>query len=200
MTTSRGACTLWGGHRSRTRTLTLHTAMTDTAAAPVTAETLSFLELMGYTDQETRRWKAWFRDTGPAALQVSLGDAKWNTVGGLIYHIFMVERRYAERLLGEPVTPYADPAPTELDEIFAVYHQGRSRLERYVAQARPQEWAQVLTFETASAGTLSASKRKIVAHALIHGIRHWAQIATALRQAGHGEQWMHDLLGSSAME
>lgn len=173
--------------------------MTETAAAPVTAEALSFRELMAYTDEETRRWEAWFRHVGPAALRVSLGDAKWDTVGGLIYHVFMVERRYAERLLGEPVTPYAEQAPAELDEIFAVYREGRGRLERYLAQARPEEWGEVITFETVSAGTLSASKRKIVAHALMHGIRHWAQIATALRQAGHGEQWMHDLLGSSAL-
>jgi len=177
----------------------LRIAMTETAAAPVTAQALSFRELLAYTDEETRRWEAWFRHAGPAALRVSLGDAKWNTVGGLIYHIFMVERRYAERLLGEPVTPYADRAPAELDEIFAVYPEGRSRLERYLAQARPEEWGEVITFETVSAGTLSASKRKIVAHALVHGIRHWAQIATALRQAGHGEQWMHDLLASPAL-
>ncbi|MFP5406823.1 MAG: DinB family protein, partial [Gammaproteobacteria bacterium] len=112
---------------------------------------------------------------------------------------FMVERRYAERLLGDPVTPYDDQMPAEIDALFAVHREGRSRLERYVAQATPEDWVQVLTFETLSAGTLSASKRKIVAHALMHGIRHWAQIATALRQAGHGEQWMHDVLGSSAL-
>ncbi|HET7464629.1 MAG TPA: DinB family protein [Longimicrobium sp.] len=173
--------------------------MTDTAAAPVTALGLSFRELMAYTDEETRRWEAWFRDAGPAALQVSMGEAKWSTVGGLIYHVFMVERRYAERLLGESVTPYADQPPAEVDELFAVHREGRSRLERYVANARPEEWGEVITFETISAGTLSASKRKVVAHALMHGVRHWAQIATALRQAGHGEQWMHDVLMSSAL-
>jgi uncharacterized damage-inducible protein DinB len=173
--------------------------MTDTATAPTTADALSFRELMAYTDEETRRWEAWFRDAGPGALAVSMGEGRWKTVGELIYHVFLVERRYAERLLGEPVTPYAGEPPRELDEIFAVYGDGRRRLERFVAQARPDEWSETLTFETITAGTLSASKRKIVAHALVHGIRHWAQIATALRQARHGEQWMHDFMASSAI-
>ena len=167
--------------------------------APVAAQTLSFRELMAWTDEETRHWEAWLLQAGPAALAVSLGDAKWNTVGSLIYHIFMVERRYADRLLGEPVTPYADETPTELDAIFAAYRPGRERLERFVAIATPAEWEEQMTFETISAGTLGASKRKIVAHALMHGVRHWAQIATALRQAGHDTDWMHDILVSQAL-
>ena len=179
--------------------------MTDTAAAPLNPsaapaapEGLSFRELMAYTDEETRRWEAWFRNA-PAALEVKLGEGRWKTVGELIYHVFMVERRYADRLIGEPVTPYAEPTPREVDAIFAEYPEARRRLERFVAQATPAEWGETITFETIAAGTLTASKRKIVAHALVHGVRHWAQIATALRQAGQGEQWMHDLLGSSAL-
>jgi len=172
--------------------------MTDTAAAPVTAEALSFRELMAWTDEETRRWEAWFRER-PDALAVRLGEGRWKTVGSLIYHVFMVERRYAERLLDQPVTAYADEPPTGLDELFGGHAEGRSRLEQFVARAKADEWGEVLTFDTIAAGTLVASKRKIVAHALMHGIRHWAQIATALRQAGQGEQWMHDLLGSSAV-
>jgi uncharacterized damage-inducible protein DinB len=177
--------------------------MTDTAAAPasaalITAEALSFRELMGWTEEETRRWEAWFRER-PEALAVSLGEGRWKTVGSLIYHVFMVERRYAERLLDQPVSPYADELPTAVDEIFAGFAEGRGRLERFVVQATAEEWGEILTFETIAAGTLVASKRKIVAHALMHGIRHWAQIATALRQAGHGEQWMHDIIGSSSV-
>jgi hypothetical protein len=97
--------------------------MTDTAAAPAGTESpahvaLGFRELMAWTDEETRRWEAWFGER-PGALAVSLGEGRWKTVGSLIYHVFMVERRYAERLLGEPVTPYADETPAGVDEIFA---------------------------------------------------------------------------------
>jgi len=176
--------------------------MTDPAAVSATAahaDGLGFRDLMAWTDEETRKWEAWLRER-PEALEVSLGEGRWKTVGALIYHVFMVERRYAERLLDQPVTPYADETPTRLDDIFAHYPEARSRLERFVANARPAEWGEMLTFETILAGSFDASKRKIVAHALMHGIRHWAQIATALRQAGQGEQWLHDILTTSTME
>jgi uncharacterized damage-inducible protein DinB len=34
---------------------------------------------------------------------------------------------------------------------------------------------------------------------MIHGIRHWAQIATVLRQRGYPTQWFHDILLSDAL-
>jgi uncharacterized damage-inducible protein DinB len=37
------------------------------------------------------------------------------------------------------------------------------------------------------------------AHAMLHGVRHWAQLATALREAGHGTDWGHDFLFSDVM-
>jgi uncharacterized damage-inducible protein DinB len=42
--------------------------------------------------------------------------------------------------------------------------------------------------------------RKFVFHILFHEIRHWAQIATALRNAGFVPPGDHDLFYSSAME
>jgi uncharacterized damage-inducible protein DinB len=37
------------------------------------------------------------------------------------------------------------------------------------------------------------------AHAMLHGVRHWAQLATALREKGHGTDWGHDFLFSDVM-
>ena len=55
----------------------------------------------------------------------------------------------------------------------------------------------VLTFQTLTAGTVSASKHKIASNVFLHGIRHWGQIATVLRQNDFADQWSHDLLLSS---
>lgn len=169
--------------------------MTETADAPITRprDALSFGELLGYTGEETARWEEWLRAQDPAALDVSLGEGRWSTVRELIFHTFMVERRYADRLLGEPITPYEEVAHQTVDELFAIHRAARERLERYVTIAAPGEWDEVLTFDTLLLGPLHGSRRKVVAHALVHGIRHWAQIATALRLAGY-EQWPHDLL------
>jgi uncharacterized damage-inducible protein DinB len=120
-------------------------------------------------------------------------------VGDLIFHVFVVERRYTERLYDQEVTAYEAIPHGSLDEIFAVHRESRPRLEQWVATAPAAEWERTITFQTITAGTLSASKRKIVGHAIMHGVRHWAQIATALRLAGHPQPWMHDLLASNAL-
>jgi uncharacterized damage-inducible protein DinB len=174
--------------------------MTETTTAPLVAhDALSFRELLGWTGEETARWEEWLRAADPAVLAVSLGEGKWGTVGDLIFHIFVVERRYTERLYDEEASAYETIPHATLDEIFAIHRETRARLERWVAAAPPEEWEKVLTFETITAGTLRSSKRKIVGHVLMHGTRHWAQIAMALRQAGHPQPWMHDLIMTKSM-
>jgi uncharacterized damage-inducible protein DinB len=58
---------------------------------------------------------------------------------------------------------------------------------------------QVIEFQTLSAGTQRASKRKVLAHSITHHIRHLAQAATLLRQHGFSTGWPHDLLMSDAL-
>ncbi|HEV7587780.1 MAG TPA: DinB family protein [Longimicrobium sp.] len=169
--------------------------MTD---APAARDALSFRELLAYTGEETDRWEGWLRAHDPALLDVALGEGRWSTVRELLFHTFLVERRYADRLLGEPITPYEGVPHATLDELFAIHRAARAALERYLAGATAEEWGEVLTFETLLYGPMYGSRRKVVAHALLHGIRHWAQIATALRQAGH-EQWPHDLMAATTI-
>ncbi|HEX8830760.1 MAG TPA: DinB family protein [Longimicrobium sp.] len=161
---------------------------------------LTFAELMAYTDEETGRWHAWLRAQDPEVMEVRVGEGSRATVREIIHHIFAVERRYADRLLGELPTAYEAIPMEPLDTLFEVHREGRELLRRFVERATPDDWARVLVFETITAGTLRASARKIVAHALLHGIRHWAQIATALRAHGYPQPWMHDLLMSEALD
>ena len=160
---------------------------------------LSFRELLAYVSQETDRWHAWLRGQSPAVLDLSLGDGGRGTVRDMIVHIFAVERRYADRLLGDPVTPYEDLPSATVDDLFGIHHGARERLARFLAQATDEDWSRELTFQTISAGELSATVRKVFVHALLHGVRHWAQLATTLRQAGHPTDWGHDILLSDAL-
>jgi uncharacterized damage-inducible protein DinB len=114
-------------------------------------------------------------------------------------HIVAVELRYAERLLEEPVTDY-DRLPTgSVLELFSTSDQADRKFRQFLSGSSDAEWAKVLTFPTRSGGTLTASKRKIFVHALLHGMRHWAQLATFLRQQGHKQPWFHDFIFSAAM-
>ena len=164
------------------------------------SKTLTFRELLDYTAAESERWHGWLAVQPPAALDLVIGEGRIATVRGLIHHIALVERRYADRLLGHPVTTYESVPADSVEALFAAFAEARRKLERYLASASAEDLARRLEFETLSAGKQSASARKIVAHALMHGIRHWAQLATLLRQAGYKTDWPHDVLMSDALE
>jgi len=159
---------------------------------------IDFNELLAYTEEENRRWKRWLSQH-PEALAVSAGIAGEDDVAGLLVHIFAVELRYAERLLGLPITDYEKLRSSNLDQIFGIAEDARKKFKQFLASAKKEDMEAVISFETRSAGTLSASKRKILAHAMLHGVRHWAQIATALRKAGYKQDWQHDFLFSQAL-
>ena len=112
-------------------------------------------------------------------------------------HIFAVELRYAQRLLVEEVTDWEDFRQTSIDDVFELGDLARGQLVHFLTTAPEAELDRVLTFQTLTAGLVSASKYKIASNVFLHGIRHWAQVATVLRQNGFGDQWSHDMLLSS---
>ena len=154
---------------------------------------IQFEELLAYTDEESRRWKQFF-GSHPEALELPLDIA--GSVRELVKHIFAVEFFFANLLTGKKADPN-QPAATTLDEIFALGEQAASVYRDLFVQATPEQWAEKL--ELSRIG-LKASRRKMVAQALTHSMRHWAQIATFLRQQGFKQDWRHDFLVSKAME
>jgi uncharacterized damage-inducible protein DinB len=160
---------------------------------------LTYRELLDYTAVETARWEAWLR-AHPDALEMPYADGRLATVRGLVHHIFAVERRHSERLLGRPVTEY-DAVPAEPDvALFAAWREARALLEEFVAGADDEALERVLEFDTLAAGRVRASARKLAAHAILHGIRHWAQLAAHLREHGVAGPGLHDALFSPAFD
>ena len=150
-------------------------------------------QLLRYTEAEDARWREWLTQN-PGALDVPFAEGRLATVRGLLTHIFAVELRYAERLAGRDVTSYDAIDVRSLDEIFELGNRARTLLRQYIAGMTDEDAATVLTFGTLTAGTITASKRKIASNVFIHGIRHWAQVASTLRAAGFPAQWGHDVL------
>jgi uncharacterized damage-inducible protein DinB len=66
---------------------------------------------------------------------------------------------------------------------------GPALYREYLVGATDEDLTVVMEFPTRTAGVLRASERKMFAHAMLHGVRHWAQLATALREKGHGTDW-----------
>jgi uncharacterized damage-inducible protein DinB len=155
-------------------------------------------ELLAYARSESHKWRDWFQKN-PAALEVKLDIAQATSAALLVQHIVAVDLRYAERLLGEQVTPY-EKLPTDAKGIFAVADTAFARLKTFLDNAKEEDWKVVIEFPTRSAGTLSASRKKIFIHSLLHSVRHWAQLATALRAAGFKQDWQHDFLMTETMK
>lgn len=160
---------------------------------------VGFGELLAYTDAETERWRAWLSEQPPEVLEVRIGEGTRETVRDLIGHVFMVELRYAQRLLGRPVTSYDEVDMTSLDALWSIHAAARTTLREYLDAIPAGERERQMTFDTRTLGPLQASAHKVTVHLFIHGIRHWAQIATALRHAGHRQPWEHDWLLSEAV-
>ena len=59
----------------------------------------------------------------------------------------------------------------------------RRELEQYVRELEEEDAAEIRTFDVAGQ-QYSLSARKLLGHILMHEIRHWAQIALAVRLAG----------------
>ncbi|MBW3570117.1 MAG: DinB family protein [Gemmatimonadetes bacterium] len=159
----------------------------------------TFRELLAYTDAETERWHAWLRDQPAEVLQVRIGEGSRATVRDLIGHVFAAELRYAQRLLGQPATAYEELEMGSLDALWRIHAEARRALRAYLDAMPASERDRQMTFNTRTLGTLSATAHKMAVHVFLHGIRHWAQIATALRQAGHPQPWEHDWLLSDAV-
>ena len=156
--------------------------------------TTSIAPLFAWRDNETAHWRSFF-DANPRALDFPAGDGTMDTVRGVVRHIFAVELRYGQRLLGRPVTDWADFRQQSLADLFALGDEARRMIDQYMANADDASLSGTMTFSTLTAGTITATRRKILVNVVTHGMRHWAQVTTFVRQGGIRASWPHDLLG-----
>jgi uncharacterized damage-inducible protein DinB len=157
---------------------------------------LSYKTLLELTSAEHHRWHEWFTEH-EEAWAASFASGRMATVGAVVQHIFGVELRYAQRLLEQRVTGWEELTQSTIDEVFELGEHARGLVVQFLESAPDAELDKVLTFQTLTAGTVTANKHKIASNIFLHDIRHWAQVATVLRQNGFEDQWPHDLLLSA---
>lgn len=157
---------------------------------------LRYDTLLELTSTEDHRWHDWFIER-PKAWAVPFATGRMATVGGVVLHIFAVELRYSQRLLDQEATEWENLRQTSIEDVFELGDNARAQLVDFLTNAPEAELDRVLTFKTLTAGVVSASKHKIASNIFLHGIRHWGQVATVLRQNGFADQWSHDMLLSS---
>jgi uncharacterized damage-inducible protein DinB len=159
-----------------------------------TTKSISFYELLTLNKAETDRWQAWFERQPVSVLNVPTTIANADTIRGLLLHIFAVELRHTERLLGRTnITSYEDLRSDSIPSLFGIGERARGMLLQYLESETDEALREVIGIETRK-GAFQTTKRRLAAHIFIHSIRHWAQLATALREAGFQTDWSHDVL------
>ena len=158
----------------------------------VSGPTLSAAELLAWVEKTSQNWKVLF-EKYPEALALPCDVAGTKSVGELLQHIVAVELRFAEQLRDMAQTPYEQIPFGSVEEIYATHSRAMSKLRELVADST-YNWSQEIELSTRSLGNLKASRKTILFHALLHAIRHYAQLATLVRQHGIKPDWQMDYL------
>jgi len=156
-------------------------------------------ELLGWNQQSSAFWKAWL-DANPAALALPCDIDRTTNVQEFVRHIWAVDLVWARRIAGLPELDRGKVPAGPLDLLFDLHLQAvkvfRSMLDD---PAFPWEETLTMEFKWMPPEGRVASRRKAMAHALFHGPRHWAQLATLARTGGSPTGFLGDLLFSSAL-
>ena len=158
-------------------------------------------ELLEWNDEASRFWKAHL-EANPALLELPCDIGGVSSVRDFARHIWGVELRWAQRAAGLPLTPREELASLPDDKLYTMHEQAMEAIRAMLANPA-HDWNARLTLEAAPwlpAQFSNPSLRKVVAHGLLHSQRHYAQLATLVRAAGHPSGFRGDLLMSAALE
>jgi uncharacterized damage-inducible protein DinB len=160
---------------------------------------LAYDELLRYTNEERAKWRQWFAQH-PEAMEAPLQPAdRFSTVGKLVDHIFLVERRHLQRLTKDTLSNSTGLTGNNAPPLFDYGASVRRELEQFVSMLGEDEGDEVRTIEVRDQ-QWPMTPRKLLFHILVHEIRHWAQIALAVRLAGLEPPGDHDLFYSKALK
>jgi uncharacterized damage-inducible protein DinB len=159
---------------------------------------ITFDELLGYTSEERDKWRAWFA-SHPGAMDAPVQPGgRLPTVGKLIDHIFLVERRHLQRLRREPLASATGLTGNNAPPLFDYGASVRRELEQFARELDEDAADEVRPFEVRDR-QWPMTPRKLLFHILLHETRHWAQIALAIRLAGFEPPGDHDLFYARAL-
>jgi uncharacterized damage-inducible protein DinB len=150
-------------------------------------------ELMAWNERTAEGWRS-LAGRHPELLSFPCDVYETRNVGELLQHIVAVELRFAQRLHGLPESPYEEIPYDSAQAIYATHDEAMVLLNELLRDLQPSWWEETITFATRRIGTLQASRRTLLIHALMHSIRHYAQLATLVRQQGIKPDWSMDYL------
>jgi uncharacterized damage-inducible protein DinB len=157
------------------------------------AVSTSLADLIAYSNHERGKWRAWIaQDPSRLAIPFQPGG-RFPTIGSLLNHVFLVERRHLARLAGAAPPETTGCADSDWEGLFDYADLVQADFDHYCAELDADEAAQPITFTLPNGPTVTMTRRKLATHILIHEIRHLAQAAHAARVAGVAPPGEHDL-------
>jgi uncharacterized damage-inducible protein DinB len=114
------------------------------------------------------------------------------TVAQLLQHIVAVELRFAQRLADQPISEYDDIPFDSIESIYATHDRAISILQQLLDTG--VDWDVSIEFSTRTMGSARSKRKTILFHSTLHSIRHYAQLATLVRQHGVKPDWPMDYL------
>lgn len=164
------------------------------------SQSVTFHELVEWNEEAATFWNAHLT-AHPELLELPCGINGAATVQDLVRHIWGAELIWAQRLAGLPRTAGADMPHGPLVALFGL-HVLATQIFRELIDDPAHDWNQTLTlnYDWLPPHARTGTHRKYMAHGLLHGHRHWAQLATLVRAAGFPSEFRGDLLFSPALE
>lgn len=156
-------------------------------------------ELSVWSEEASQFWNGHLA-ARPDLLELPCNIGGASNVREFVRHVWGAELRWAQRLAGLPVTAKEEMPAGPLEALFAM-HLRAAEIFRSLLEAPDETWNEtyVLDFSWIPAEMRTMSRRKVAAHALLHGHRHWAQLASLVRAAGFPSEFRGDFLFSRAL-
>lgn len=152
---------------------------------------LTAQDTLAWYETTSGNWRR-FLSENPAILAISCDIANAKTVAEFMQHIVAVELRWAERIARIPETPFEQVPSDSVEALYATHDRATQIFKR--ALTANHDWNETIEFQTRSLGPFRASLKTIYFHALLHSIRHYAQLGTLVRQHGYKPTWLGDYL------
>jgi uncharacterized damage-inducible protein DinB len=138
-------------------------------------------EVMAWLETTSTKWRALIEEH-PEILAMPCDVMDCATVAQLLQHIVAVELRYADQLSGEAPTDYS---AVPFDSAAAIYATHERAMKKFRTLLNSDlDWDGKFELMTRSLGPVRSTRKTVLFHAMLHGIRHYAQLATLVRQRG----------------
>lgn len=148
-------------------------------------------DLIAWNDRTAGEWRKLLAEH-PEVLALPCDIAKTRTVGELLQHVVAVELRYAQQLAGLPISEYADIPYDTVESIYSTHDRATALFRQLLSDSL--DWEAKFDFVTRTLGRARSTRKAILFHSQLHSIRHYAQLATLVRQHGIQQKWRLDYL------